>query len=70
MSFAEAVANSVVGIILNIAITYTVLPVLFNLHPTLTQAVHITGLYVGLSLLRSHAIRRAFNRHRRDRNRQ
>lgn len=61
MSFLEANANAVVGLIVSWLFNYFVLP-LFGLITTPLQAAGITGLFFIISTLRSYIIRRLFNR--------
>lgn len=60
MAFVEAVANSVVGIIVSWVFTFTALPLL-GLEPTATDATVITACYFVLSVVRAYLLRRLFN---------
>jgi len=60
MSFMEANANSIIGLIISWLFTYYGLP-LFNMQPSAAQATGITGCYFFLSLGRSYILRRLFN---------
>lgn len=61
MSFMEANANSIIGLIISWLFTYYGLP-LFGMEPNAGQATAITACYFFLSLGRSYIIRRVFNR--------
>jgi len=61
MSFVEAVANVVVGYILAVAAQIVVFP-WFGLHLHLGENLMIGAVFVGISLLRSYALRRLFQR--------
>jgi len=60
-SWAEAVANVVLGFGLSVGITAVVMPA-FGHHVTLGENLAITAIFTVASLLRSYALRRAFNR--------
>ena len=60
MSFVEAVTNIVVGYALAVLTQMIVFP-LFGLHASLRENLVIGCFFVGVSLIRSFAIRRAFN---------
>jgi hypothetical protein len=60
MSFIEANANAVIGLIVSWLFTYFALP-LFGLEPSAGEAVVITFCYFMLSVGRSYLIRRWFN---------
>jgi len=60
MSFVEAVTNIVVGYGLAILTQIIVFP-LFGLHASLSENLLIGCFFVGVSLIRSFAIRRLFN---------
>ena len=60
MSFVEAVTNIVVGYGLAILTQVIVFP-LFGLHASLSENLLIGCFFVGVSLIRSFAIRRLFN---------
>ena len=60
MSFVEAVTNIMVGYGLAILTQIIVFP-LFGLHVSLGENLLIGGLFTGVSLVRSYALRRVFN---------
>ena len=60
MSFVEAVTNIVVGYGLAVLTQIIVFP-LFGLHASLGENFLLAALFTGISLIRSFAIRRAFN---------
>ena len=60
MSFIEANANAVIGLIVSWLFTYFALP-LFGLEPSAGEAAVITFCYFMLSVGRSYLIRRWFN---------
>ena len=59
-SFLEAVTNIVVGYALAVLTQIIVFP-LFGLHASLSENLLIGCVFVGVSLVRSFAIRRFFN---------
>jgi len=61
MSFAEAIANVIVGYALAVATQIAVFP-WFGLHPSLGENLALGGVFVGISFLRSYALRRLFER--------
>lgn len=61
MSFAEATANVLVGYLLAVLANVLVLP-LFGLRPSLGDSFAIGLVFTALSLLRSYALRRGFER--------
>jgi hypothetical protein len=61
MSLAEAVANVVVGYMLAIATQIAVFP-LFGIETGLREHLIIGLAFVGVSLVRSYALRRLFER--------
>ena len=63
MSFAEATANVVVGYVLAVTTQIVVFP-WFGLHPSLGENLALGGVFVGISVLRSYALRRLFERWR------
>jgi len=63
MSLIESVTNVVVGYGLAIVTQLIVFP-WFGLHPSLGENLSIGALFVGISLLRSFALRRLFERWR------
>lgn len=60
LSAIEALANSVIGLLVSWAFTFWALPV-FGLQPSPMDAVWITACYFMLSLIRSYALRRLFS---------
>ena len=60
LSFVEAVTNIVVGYALAVLTQMIVFP-LFGLHASLSENLLIGCFFVGVSLIRSFAIRRLFN---------
>lgn len=56
----EACANVVVGYVVAICAQMVIFP-LFDVHISLAQDMAIGGLFTVVSLLRSYALRRAFN---------
>ena len=61
MSAVEAVANVAVGYLIAAATTAVVLPV-FGYHVTGPDALGISAIFTVVSLARSYALRRIFNR--------
>ena len=61
MSFIEAVTNVVVGYALAVAAQIVVFP-WFGLHLHLGENLMIGAVFVSISLLRSYALRRLFQR--------
>tara|TARA_R110002096_G_scaffold408785_1_gene608026 strand:- start:450 stop:659 length:210 start_codon:yes stop_codon:yes gene_type:complete len=59
MSLIEAIANVAVGYTLAVATQMVVFP-WFGLHPSIGQNLALGGVFVGISLLRSYALRRLF----------
>lgn len=57
----EAVANVVIGYGINLAANLAILP-LFGFSVTVASAAGIGVLFTGISLVRSYALRRIFNR--------
>jgi hypothetical protein len=64
MSLIEAVANVVVGYGVAVVTQMLVFPV-FGLHTTLAQNLKLGGLFTIVSIGRSYALRRIFERWRR-----
>ena len=60
LSALEAVVSTVVGFLVSLALTFTVLPS-FGYAVTTPDAWGITAIYTAASLLRGYAVRRAFN---------
>jgi hypothetical protein len=60
-SWAEAVANIVVGFVVSLGITAVVLPA-YGHHVTWAENFQITAIFTVASLLRSYGVRRFFNR--------
>lgn len=61
MSAVEAVANVAIGYVVAVAANAVVLP-LFDLHPSAFDSLAIGALFTAISLARSYALRRLFNR--------
>ncbi len=59
MSLIEAVTNVAVGYVLAVATQIIVFP-WFGLRPSIGQNLALGGVFVGISLLRSYALRRLF----------
>lgn len=59
MSLIEAVTNVAVGYMLAVATQIIVFP-WFGLRPSIGQNLALGGVFVGISLLRSYALRRLF----------
>jgi len=59
MSFIEAKANAVIGLLVSWLFTYLCLP-LFGLKPSMLEATWITACYFVLSMARSYVLRRVF----------
>jgi hypothetical protein len=64
MSLIEAVANVIVGYAVAVMTQMLVFPV-FGLHTTLAQNLKLGGLFTIVSIGRSYALRRIFERWRR-----
>ena len=63
MSLIEAITNVVLGYFLAVATQIVVFP-WFGLHPSLGDNLALGAVFVGISLLRSYALRRIFERWR------
>jgi hypothetical protein len=59
MSLIEAITNVAVGYVLAVATQIIVFP-WFSLHPSIGQSLALGGVFIGISLLRSYALRRLF----------
>lgn len=59
MSLIEAVTNVAVGYVLAVTTQILVFP-WFGLHPSLGENLALGGIFVGISLLLSYALRRLF----------
>jgi len=59
MSFIEAKANAIIGLLVSWLFTYLCLP-LFGLEPSMLEATWITACYFVLSMARSYVLRRVF----------
>jgi hypothetical protein len=59
MSMIEAITNVAVGYALAVVTQIMVFP-WFGLHPSLGENLALGGIFVGISLLRSYALRRLF----------
>ncbi len=64
MSLVEAITNVALGYALAVATQIVVFP-WFGLNPSLGDNLAIGGIFVGISLLRSYALRRLFEHWRR-----
>ena len=63
MSLIESATNVAVGYVLAVATQIIVFP-WFSLHPSFGENLTLGGIFVGISLLRSYALRRLFERKR------
>ena len=61
MSLVEAVANVIIGYGVAVATQILIFPV-FGLHTTLAQNLTMGALFTGISIIRSFALRRLFER--------
>jgi hypothetical protein len=61
LSLVEAITNVAVGYVLAV-ITQTVVFPWFGIHPSLGENLAIGSIFTGISLLRSYALRRLFER--------
>jgi hypothetical protein len=61
MSLIEAITNVVLGYVLAVATQIIVFP-WFGLYPSLGDNLALGAVFVGISLLRSYALRRLFER--------
>ena len=61
MSLVEAVANVIIGYGVAVATQILIFPV-FGLHTTLAQNLKMGALFTGISIIRSFALRRLFER--------
>ena len=59
MSLIEAITNVVLGYVLAVATQIVVFP-WFGLHPSLGDNLALGAVFVGISLVRSYALRRLF----------
>ena len=59
MLLIEAATNVAVGYVLAVATQIIVFP-WFSLHPSIGQSLALGGVFIGISLLRSYALRRLF----------
>jgi hypothetical protein len=60
VSLIEAAANTALGFVVSLALTFTVLPA-FGYAVTAPDAWGITAIYTAASVVRSYAVRRLFN---------
>jgi hypothetical protein len=60
-SLVEAVTNTVIGFIISLSSTFLIFP-LFGIESTLLKNVGITIFFTFVSILRSYALRRVFNK--------
>ncbi len=63
MSLIEAVTNVAAGYVLAVTTQIVVFP-WFGLHPSLGENLALGAVFVGISLLRSYALRRLFEQWR------
>lgn len=63
LSLVEAVTNIAVGYVLAVITQILVFP-WFGIHPSLGENLAIGSMFTGISLLRSYALRRLFERWR------
>jgi putative effector of murein hydrolase len=61
LSLVEAITNVAVGYVLAV-ITQIVMFPWFGIHPSLGENLAIGSIFTGISLLRSYALRRLFER--------
>ena len=60
-SLMEALTNIVIGLTISTIANHFVLPAILSVKMTLSQNVLIGVIFTAISLVRSYAIRRAFN---------
>ncbi|HEY0853041.1 MAG TPA: hypothetical protein VGD96_24225 [Bradyrhizobium sp.] len=60
-SLIEAAANTAIGYLVAVAANVVVLP-MFGMHPSVSQSFGIGAAFTVISLVRSYALRRFFNR--------
>jgi hypothetical protein len=60
-SFMESVVNIIIGLVVSTIANYFVLPGVLGVQMSLTQNLLIGSIFTAISLVRSYAIRRAFN---------
>jgi hypothetical protein len=60
-SFAESIANLVAGYLVSLVVQIVTFP-MFGLRPTIGDNLAIGAIFSVASVLRSYALRRAFNR--------
>jgi len=61
LSLVEAITNVAVGYVLAVLTQIVVFP-WFGIHPSLGENLAIGSIFTGISLLRSYALRRLFER--------
>ena len=61
LSLVEAIANVAVGYLLAVITQIVVFP-WFGIHPSLGENLAIGSIFTGISLVRSYALRRLFER--------
>lgn len=61
LSLVEAITNVTVGYVLAVITQIVVFP-WFGIHPSLGENLAIGSIFTGISLLRSYALRRLFER--------
>jgi hypothetical protein len=59
MSLVEAIAGMVIGYLVAVLAQFAIFP-LFDIHPSLSQNLWIGGAFSVVSIIRSFALRRAF----------
>ena len=60
-SALESITNVAIGLAVSVAANMLVLP-LFGYSPNIEEAFEIGAIFTGISILRSYAVRRVFNR--------
>lgn len=60
-SFMEAFVNIAIGLVISTIANWLVLPTVLNVSMSVGQNVTISVIFTAISLVRSYAIRRAFN---------
>jgi hypothetical protein len=60
-SLMEAAVNVTIGLVISTIANHIILPIALGVTPTLTQNILIGVAFTVISLIRSYALRRAFN---------
>lgn len=60
-SLAEALTNIVIGLFISTVANHIVLPAVLHIRLSLHDNILIGGIFTAISLVRSYALRRAFN---------